>query len=229
VEVRSQNRDNSGWQQLAARHGGTIDTLHLEDQTGRVLVWLRDADLLLTEDSWEVGKAALPARGVALLDDLGFPWKSGSELRVRESRLEVDAPVYVLGTLDERRTVPAPGELGLVAKIVSQFRTGQWRSSLVRMLPSPLDKLVAVLFGFLSILFGVGRGGERPTDTREPVPPDLPPEAVLVWKGQGGRPFIVSNRGETTAVSQLRTRSMYRAGIGIAIVCYFLYELLQLL
>ena len=229
VEVRSQHPDNSGWQQLAARHGGTIDTLYLEDQTGRVLVWLRDADLLLTEESWEVGHAQLPARGVALLDDLGFPWQSGQQLRVRESRLDVDAPVYVLGTLDERRTVPAPGELGLVAKIVSQVRTGQWRSSLVRMLPSPLDKLVAILFGYLSILFGVGRGGERPKDTREPVPPDLPPEAVLVWKGEGGRPFIVSNRGETTAVSQLRTRSMYRAGIGIAIVCYFLYELLQVL
>jgi hypothetical protein len=136
--------------------------------------------------------------------------------------------VYVLGTLDERRTVPGPGERGMIATIVSQFRTGQWRASLIRVLPPFLGQLVAVLFGFLSIVLGVGRGGERPPEGPEPTPPDLPSDAVLVWKGLAGRPFIVSNRRETTALSELRTRSLYKAAAGIAIVCYFLYETLQL-
>jgi hypothetical protein len=229
VETYSRSRDSGGWHQMAARHGGTIDLLHLEDQTGRVPVWLKDAHLLLTEESWEAGKNDMPARGVALLDELGFPWGSGNRLRVRETRLEVDAPVYVIGTLDERRTIPGPGELGLVAKALSQYRSGQWRTSLIRMLPPFLGRLVAVLFGFLSILFGVGRGGERPKEGPEPAPPDLPPDAVLVWKGTAGRPFLVSNRQETQAVEQLRTRSLYKTGAGIAIVCYFLYETLKLL
>jgi hypothetical protein len=229
VDVYSSDREKSGWGQLAARHGGSIDLVHLEDQTGRMPVWLPGADLLLTEDCWEVGKHDLPARGVALLDDLGFPWRSDRRLRVREKRLEVDAPVYVLGTLDERASIPRPGELGLMATVTSQFRTGQWRTSLIRILPPFLGRLVAVLFGFLSIVLGVGRGGERPTPSREPEPPDLPTNAVLVWKGLAGRPFIVSNRQETEAVSRLRTRSLYKAGAGIGIVCYFLYELLKLL
>lgn len=229
VDAWSSSDDSSGWRQLAARHGGTVDVVHIEDQTGRVPVWLKDADLLLTQETWETGKDDLPARGVALLDGLGFPWNSGSRLRVRETRLEVDAPLYVLGTLDERRTIPEPGDRGIVARIMSAFRTGQWRSSLIRMLPPVLGRLVAVLFGFLSILLGVGRGGERPKEGRESEPPTLPSDALLVWKGLAGRPFIVSNRREAQALSQLRTRSLYRAAAGIGIVCYVVYELLNLL
>ena len=88
--------------------------------------------------------------------------------------------------------------------------------------------LVAVLFGFLSILFGVGRGGERPKEPHDSAPPDMAPDAVLVWKGRAGRPFIVSNGREGQALSQLRTRSLYRAAAGIGVLCYCVYELFQL-
>jgi hypothetical protein len=225
----SSDRESGGWQQLAARHGGTQDAFTLEDASGGVPVWLKDADLLIAEESWEAGKDRLPPNGIALLEDLGFRWTSGTRLRVREKRLEVGAPVYVLGTLDERRTIPEPGKRGVLAEIVAQFRTGQWRSTLVRMLPQWLGRLVAVLFTFLSIVLGVGRGGERPPQQKEPSPPDLPSNAVLVWKGLSGRPFIVSNRRENQALSDLRQRSLWRAGIGVAIVCYCVYEVLALL
>ena len=78
------NRRAAAGSQLAARHGGTIDTLEVEDQTGRVPVWLKDADLLLTADSWEAGKDRLPAPGDALLDDLGFPWRGNTAARARD-------------------------------------------------------------------------------------------------------------------------------------------------
>lgn len=227
VDAYSSDRDNGGWRQLAARHGGAIDVVHIADQTGDVPVWLHDATLLLEGDVWESDRDALPPAGMTLLDELGFPWTS-NRLRVRETRLEVDAPVYILGTLDERRSIPGPGELGLGASVMTQFRTGRWRSTLIRALPPFLGQLVAVLLGFLSIVTGVGRGGERPKYMTEPKPPDLPPATVLVWKGLAGRPFIVSNRREHDAVDHLRTRSLYKAGAGIAVVCYVLYELLKL-
>jgi hypothetical protein len=229
VEAYSSDRESGGWRQLAARHGGMQDIFTLEDASGGVPVWVKDADLLLTEDSWETGTDQLPPQGIALLDDLGFPWMSGTRLRVRETRLEVGATVYVLGTLDERRTIPEPGKRGMMAEFVAQFRTGQWRGALVRVLPQWLGRLVAVLFTFLSILLGVGRGGERPTQQEEPRPPDLPSNTVLVWKGLSGRPFIVSNRREHQALSQLRQQSLWRAGAGVAIVCYCAYEVLTLL
>ena len=58
--------------QMAARHGGTMDTLEVEDKTGRVVVWLKDADLLLTRQlGGRKGSAAGPGRGLA-----GHPWVS---------------------------------------------------------------------------------------------------------------------------------------------------------
>jgi hypothetical protein len=233
VAVDAWSRDSDGgggWQQLAARHGGTMDVLEVADQTGRVVVWLKDADLILTADVWETGKdVAPPAPGVAFMDDLGFPWHGGQRLRVRETRLEVDAAVYVLGTLDERRNVTDGEDLGVLARVIAMFRSGEWRSTLVRRLPSWLGQLVAVLFGFLSIFLGVGRGGERVKTARHSAPPDLPADAVMVWKGGAGRPFIVSNGRESQALEQLRTRSLYRAAAGVGILCYCVYELLQLL
>lgn len=229
VDVWSSDRDNGGWSQMAARHGGAMDTLELEDATGRVVVWLKDADLLLTGDSWETGKDHLPAPGVALLDTLGFPWRANTNtrMRVRETRLEVDAPVYILGTLDERRTI-SHGEGSILAQAVSLIRTGQWRDKLLRMLPRWLAMVVATLFGFFSIVLGVGRGGERPHGPHDSVPPEMASDALLVWKGRAGRPFIVSNGREGQALSQLRTRSLYRAAAGIVVLCYCVYELFQL-
>ncbi len=230
VTVEAWSRDNDGrggnWRQLAARHGGTMDVLEVEDQTGRLPVWLKDADLLLTEDCWEAGKDLLPSPGAAFMEGLGFPWRAG--LRVRETRLDVDANVYILGTLDERRTLSVGGEDGTFARIAALIRTGQWRNDLIRMLPRWLGLLVAVLWGFLSIVLGVGRGGERVKGPEDSVPPDIPPGAVLVWKGRAGRPFIVSSGREAQALSQLRSRSLFRCAAGIGVLCYCLYQLFQL-
>jgi hypothetical protein len=214
------------WRQLAARHGGSMDVVDVEDQTGRVPVWLKDADLLLTTQTWEAGKDALPPAGAALLRELGFSWDG--QVRLRETRLEVDSPVHVLGTLGERGTIPEPGGERLLARITTACRTGAWRSELLRALPRWLSILVAVLFGFLSIVLGVGRGGERTTGPQHSSPPDLPSHAVLIWKGQAGRPFVVSNGVATDAIAQLRTRSLYRCAGAVAVAFYCAYELFEL-
>jgi len=228
VEAWSRNSDGRGgdWRQLAARHGGTMDVVELEDETGRVPVWLKNADLLLTEHSWEAEKGSLPPPGAALMEELGFPWRG--RLRVRETRLEVDAHVYVLGTLDERRTISGQGDEGVIARIATLIRTGQWRRDLLRLLPRWLGVLAAVLSGFLSIVLGVGRGGERVKGAQDSPPPDMPPHAVLVWKGLAGRPFIVSNGREGQAISQLQSRSLYRCAAGIGVLCYCVYQLFLL-
>jgi hypothetical protein len=231
VEAESRDEDKTerrrgGWSPVAERHGGTMDALEVADQTGRVPVWLKDADLLMAEDKWEAGTDALPPTGAAFMEGLGFPWRAG--LRVLETRLEVDAPVYVLGTLDERRAIPAGGTGGMVARIATSVRTGQWRNSLIRMLPQWLGQVVAGLFGFFGIVLGAGRGGERVKGTQDCAPPDIGPDAVLVWKGRAGRPFIVSNRRETQALSQLRSRSLLQCAAGIGVLCFCVYHLFQL-
>ena len=62
---------------------------------------------------------------------------------------------------------------------------------------------------------------------QDSVAPDMPPDAVLVWKGRADRPFIVSNRREAQALSQLRSRSLYRCLGGTGILCYCVYQLFE--
>jgi hypothetical protein len=211
-----------------ARHGGTADTFVLEDSTGRVPVWLRDADLLLQQHSWESGKDVLPEPGVALLEGTAFAWNSGKRLRVRETRMEANGTVYVCGTLDEARNLPDAGDERSVARLLRSLRTGAWRKPLLSSLPALVRAPAAIAIAYLDMLFSIGRGGERAQQPQDAPPPGLSPSAVLVWKGRAGRAFIVSDRRETEALAQLRKRSLWSIGIGAVILCYCLYELINL-
>ena len=227
VRLRSNDSDNSGeWRQVAARHGGKIDVVQLEDETGRVPIWLADASLLLTQQSWQTGKDTLPPAGVALLDELGFPWSQNTEIQVTEQRLAVSDTLYVLGTLDERRNADSQ-TVSLSSRAVRMWRTGEWRGALVNALPAPLKTVVAVLIGYLGLVTGVGRGGERRAQTT--LPPAIAPTAALVWKGRSGRPFVVSNQSEQQALAALRKQSLITIAFGGGILCYTLYQLIDLM
>jgi hypothetical protein len=201
--------------------------LMLEDATGRVPIWLRDADLLLEEHTWETGKQALPGPGVALLEGTAFAWNSGKRLRVRETRMEANGHVYVYGTLDEARNLPAAGEATLLARVQRSLRTGSWRNTVLRALPVLVRAPVGIAFAYLDMLFSFGRGGERAQQPQDAPPPVLNPSSVLVWKGRAGRALIVSDRHETAAITQLRKRSLWCLAIGAAVLCYCLHDLIE--
>ncbi|MFL6694171.1 MAG: hypothetical protein ACJ8GO_14575 [Ramlibacter sp.] len=228
VSAWSEDRDGSGeWRQIAARHDGRVDLVELEDDTGRLPVWLPGATLLLDARSWESGKDVLPPAGVALLDELGFPWGGQHRLLVREECMEVGHTLYVLGTLDERRNLRDPSEAGLLERGLQQVVSGQWRRTVVGAAPAPLRIVVAVLIGYLDMLTKVGRGGERAPRDVVAAPPALAPSELVVWKGRSGRPFLVSSHAEDAAVAALRTRSMWTFGAGAAVLCYTLYEIVD--
>jgi hypothetical protein len=228
VCVWSEERSGKGhWNQVAARHDGRVDLIELEDDTGRLPVWLPGATLLLDVLSWESGKDSLPPGGVALLDELGFPWNSGRRLLVREECLEVDHTLYVLGTLDERRNLREPSEATAFERGLQQLVSGQWRRTLVGAVPAPLRVIVTVLIGFLGIVTQVGRGGERSLRDAVVAPPAIAPSALVVWQGRSGRPFLVSNGAEAVALAALRKRSLWTFGAGAALLCYVLYQIVE--
>jgi hypothetical protein len=228
VAVWSEDSNGKGrWNQMAARHGGRIDLIELEDDTGRLPVWLPGATLLLEVRSWESGKDVLPAQGVALLEELGFPWDGHRRLLVREQCVEVGHTLYVLGTLDERSNLRDPSEAGPLERFGQQVQSGQWRRTAVGAAPASLRVIVAVLIGFLEILTQVGNGGDRALRETVIAPPDLAPGALVVWKGRNGRPFLVSNRSENAALAALRTRSLWTFGAGAAVLCYTLYHVVD--
>ena len=220
---------NGEWRQLAARHDGRVDLIELEDDTGRLPIWLPGATRLLDVRSWESGKDALPPAGVALLDELGFPWNGQQRLMVREECLEVGHTMYVLGTLDERRNLRDPSEAGPLERGLQQVVSGRWRRTLVGAAPPPLRIVVAVLIGYLDLLTNLGRGGERAPRDVVAVPPALAPTALVVWKGRSGRPFLVSSHEEQAALAALKTRSMWTFGAGAAVLCFTLYEVVDFL
>jgi hypothetical protein len=215
------------WRQVMARHGGD-SALTLEDDTGRVPVWLRDADLLLEEHTWETGKQALPAGGLAMLAGTAFGWNSGARLRVRERRMEAGGQLYVLGTLDQMSRLHAADEDRGLARLVRSLRTGAWRMPVVRAAPELLRGPVTVLIGYLELLFAVGSGGARTKPLQDVELPTLATEAVVVWKGRAGRPVIVSDHRESGALWHLRKRALWLIAGGVAILCYALYEVINL-
>ena len=228
VCVWSEQHNGKGhWNQVAARHDGRIDLIELEDDTGRLPVWLPGATMLLAVTSWESGKDVLPPDGVALLDKLGFPWNSQRRLLVREECLEVGHTLYVLGTLDERSNLRNPSEAGPIERGLQQLVSGQWRRTLVAAAPAPLRVIVTVLIGFLDIFTQVGHGGDRALRDVVAAPPALAPSALVVWRGRSGRPFLVSNRTENAALAALRTRSLWTFGAGAALLCYTLYQIVD--
>jgi hypothetical protein len=231
VEVWHAEKKGEGeWRQVLARHGGSADTLVLQDATGRVPVWLRDVDLLLQEHRWESGKDGLPVAGQALLASAGLRWDGGRQIRVRERRLPADAPLYVLGTLDEASRLSAPGqpESG-PASWLRALRTGAWRPAFLKLLPTLVRLPMTVALAYLDMLFSMGHGGQRALRPGDAAPPPaLEAGAVLVWKGRGGRPFVVADRPETEAVAQLRKRSLLFLAAGLGALCWCLHELLQL-
>jgi hypothetical protein len=223
------SRNGGKWRQVAARYGGSIDVVEFEDDSGRVPVWLKGADMLIASQTWDSRKDALPAPGVALLDELGFPWSGSQHIMVSEQCLEANAPLYVLGTLDERRNVPDSGQERGLERLIQSMRTGAWRRAVVAAVPRPGKMVVAVLIGFLDMFRKLGKGQERVKTADTSEPPVIAPAALLVWKGRAGRPFLVSNRPEQAALTSLRRRSQILCGIGAAGLCYTLYQLVELL
>jgi len=227
VWYESDSEDSGGWRRVASRHGGSADSVDIADDTGTATVWLNGAQLLLDLRSWESDKDVLPERGVTLLETLGFPWQGGQRLRVTEECVEVGATLYVIGTLDLRRNVPESMAPGRLERMVDAIRTGAWRRNVVAAAPVFLRTVLAVFIGFIDLLTGIGAARMRPRTSSHAAPPALSPNARMVWKGHGERAFIVSDQPEQGALAALRKRAWITGGIGVAILCFGLYELVS--
>ena len=219
---------NGSWQQVAARYGGNSNHVEIEDDSGRLPIWLEDATVLLSGRSWESEKDELPAPGRALLDEMGFPWTGNKRIRVVEQCLEADGSLYVLGTLDERRHVCAFSQMQGLDRWRYLLRSGEWRRALVTAVPVPARMVVSVLVAYIDMLTSIGRGGERASQgAAQGEPPSMEPTALLGWKGRNGRPFVISNCSQSAALAGLRRRSLWTFVAGGALLCFTLYQLIE--
>lgn len=223
-QERDGDDEASDWVQIAARHGGRTDALLFEDATGRVPVWLRDADLYLAEHTWESGKDALPAPGHALLDAAGLGW-DGHRIRVREQRMAVGSPLHVLGTLGRGADLLASGADHGVAAHLRWLRTGAWRSDVVRRFPPLLRMPLAVTIGYVGMLAKLGMGGARAVDPEDAARPPVGAEAPVLWKGRHRRAFVIADRAPRQARSGLMKQALVRASVGGPLLAYWIDRL----
>jgi hypothetical protein len=183
---------------------------------------------VLEKRRWDSDKDVLPAPGMALLDTLGFPWTGQQKILVTEECLEAGGPMYVVGTLEQRRHLPS-GQPGVAERVKTALRTGGWRRAVVGALPRSMRVVAAVFIGYLDMLIGMSIARTRPQLAEDLAPPSMAPDERLIWKGRDGHPFIVSDQNEEDALAGLRKRSMIVGGMGLAIACFAFYTLVEAL
>jgi hypothetical protein len=188
-----------GWHSKLRKSFG-VETLELEDESGRVLVWTRGAELIHVKQVWKSEDGSPPEAGLRLVETTGLEWpdrSSGYPMKITEQRILAHAPLYVMGTLAERRQIPETPRSFLPRVL------GRW----AEMAPRLDDQSFAAAFRFAS------QGARRwlARDLR-PVfprwsPPAVDPHHVVVWKGDQGRPFIISGLLEPEALTALSRRA----------------------
>ena len=97
------------WTRVMERTSAALESLVLEDDTGRLRVWCRGAEMIPTRQVWRSDRGDAPDDVKRFVAALGLEWSSRSSarpLKVVEERIEQGGPLYVLGTLAERRQIP---------------------------------------------------------------------------------------------------------------------------
>ena len=219
VENWSEDSDGGDWAYVLSRHGGSTEALVLQDPSGQAAVWLRDAEIMLQEQSWTSTEDDLPEAGVALCGESGWPWDGRRPLRVRETRVEVGAPLYVLGTVTEARALPPDGEPQerSVWALRANLRSGVWGDTLQRTLPAFIAIPVLVAVKYFGLL-----GGIACADVRRP---ELPPDTKVIWKGRLGRPFVVSDSPQSETIRQLQKQALWYFVAALVLVAIMLSDL----
>ena len=234
------------------------DSFWLEDETGRIAVLPRGARLTVAEDDVLAidtdadGEEGISAAGWVLLEahgyrppatnsiwDVGRWFKADTRLTIRELRLEIDGPVYVLGTIaragDVRLPPRSPG--GPVAHIHSDtygdgFDTPLGRVSLGALANVPRSQWATVrswcgVGGSTSRRAGGRQVGPARPDDRQ-LPPTIEPDRLVVWRGDAGCPFIIAGQEETELEQHLLANVQYGLTVGPGALLWGLWHMVPL-
>jgi hypothetical protein len=206
------------WQRRSKHHGWQrklqqchqAETVELEDDTGRVLVWTRGAELIPIKRVWRSQDGNPPEAGLRLVAQTGLQWPDPSSrypMKITEERIEHGGRLYVIGTLAERRQIPAEPP-GFFAALLDRC---------ARMSP----RLEGQSFGAALRFAGQGASRLVARDLQGGSswsPPHIDEHQVLVWKGDQGRPFVVAGVVEREALTALSRRAWLSILVGAALM-----------
>ncbi len=222
AEIRQWVKGGDGkghWQTHFKRESAPLDTVELEDETGRVLVWCQGAEVILQTQRWRSNhEAEVPAQAQALLASVGKGWPPRSDsnhMHLTERRLEEGGPLYVMGTLAESWRVQA------AAGVPSGGPASPTERPVPMSRPGSLSAVPALAWAMLK------RQVRKEVRGRASSPPALDPQRVLVWKGDQGRPFIIADRTEHDTIKSLHRRMWIFLMVGAGLMAGALYYALD--
>jgi hypothetical protein len=207
IEQWQKRSKHHGWHRKLDKSFG-VETLEFEDDSGRMLVWTRGAELITVKQVWRSKDGPPPEAALPLVAATGLKWPEPSSsypMRITEERIPSDAPLYVIGSLAERREIPDT-PMSFIPRLFHRWANAQadWDAH-----------SFPAAFQFAS---QVGRRWLA-RDLQPVVPRWSPPNVdrhqVLVWKGSQRRPFIIAGVLEPDALRALSRKAwMYILGGG---------------
>ncbi len=226
VERYQTTDDGSSWSDVALERSAPLQRFELEDESGRISVWARGSDLILTSRVWQSDEpgSALPDAGRAFLAQRGLVWEGEQRLRVHELRLGDDDPVFVLGSLAERRDVSdsaaaEPRVFAGAGRARRRLHAAGWRTAEDVPFARWIERLPASLREVIFALLELRAASAREQATRV-GPPGLAPESVLVWRGAGSRPFVIADHSERAALEHVSQRALAGVGVGALLMAW---------
>ena len=211
------------WNRVTERSSGRPENIVLVDNTSRMLVWTHGAEVIPIKERWRSDRGGDPPEGVLrFIAALGLQWPSRGNrfpMKVTEERIEQGGPLYVMGTLAERRQILAPSK-------------GFFGTLLDRWALPPADGAPANMRSSRAVVDHARNVGLRWLVKQWPFPSESSPPAldqhqVLVWKGDQRRPFIVSGVLERGALRALSSRTWAYLLGGAGLMALMLWEFLE--
>jgi hypothetical protein len=222
-QVKAQAKGDKQTQILADRHG-SCSHFEVEDETGRVLVWPWDCEIVVTNSQTWQGDATLRLTTPLVADAVRrVPHQLRDSIRVTEKCIEAGKPVYVLGTLSERRDVAK--RASFIVDIRNRVQNRQAGSLHDTQERPPFFK-VLVLAIAMTVWWLIGSPYGDANQTFPGDPPEVDPHQVMIWRGNRNRPFVIGDAQESVIRHTLNRWSMFGiaggAGIMIGTLIYWL-------
>lgn len=213
--------------------------------------WANRADASSTLS--QAGRAFLEARGYAVGDGSA---RRGAPLKIRELRIEVGGAAYVLGTVSEARDarLPSFGTGAPIVHVHASGEVGHDEMFAGSGGPALADMVTTQLEAFERWATRAGWSSPRSESTgpgadsgpradgdpvadrargpapsapkAAPLPTGIRPEQVVLWRGDAGHPFVISNRAEGSVTHDLGLRMQLGLVLGPVSMLWGVWKLL---
>lgn len=208
---------------VIARETAPASHVWLEDESGRIPVFLYGVHWAMEDDDEFSTNTPLPEGGHAFLERYGFVWNP-KHLKVTERRIEEGKPMYVLGTLAESGDVIRTLSDSSLASRMARAAVEMSDAALRATLHQPVRKAEATAGGSNAVsgsaatppepgLIGLSSALLDPVGTLQRF---FKPHDVVVWCARDG--LLISNGDQSKVAKGLLRTTLICLAAGVLMI-----------